>query len=72
MNSCELKAQGIHAGYQGGKDILSGVDLAAQPGEVTTLIGPNGCGKSTLLKTLSKILRPRQEACASVSWMCIP
>ena len=60
MNSCELKAQGIHAGYQGGNDILSGVDLAAQPGEVTTLIGPNGCGKSTLLKTLSKILRPRQ------------
>ena len=57
---CSLQATGIHAGYKDGEDILSGVDLHARAGEVTTLIGPNGCGKSTLLKTLSKILAPRQ------------
>lgn len=60
MKDREITATGIHAGYKDGEDILSGVDLVARPGEITTLIGPNGCGKSTLLKTLSKILRPRQ------------
>ena len=60
MKDREITATGIHAGYKDGDDILSGVDLVAHPGEITTLIGPNGCGKSTLLKTLSKILRPRQ------------
>jgi iron complex transport system ATP-binding protein len=35
----------------GRKKILHGVNLTAENGKMTGIIGPNGCGKSTLLKT---------------------
>lgn len=44
----------------GGKEILHGVDLTAEHGRMTGIIGPNGCGKSTLVKTVFGIVR-RQE-----------
>ena len=40
----ELRA--VTAGY-GGADVVKGISLRFQPGEVTVLAGPNGCGKST-------------------------
>ncbi|MGK2948461.1 MAG: Fe-S cluster assembly ATPase SufC [Acidimicrobiales bacterium] len=40
------------AGVEGAADILNGVDLVVQPGEVHALMGPNGSGKSTLASTL--------------------
>ncbi|MFC4051134.1 metal ABC transporter ATP-binding protein [Actinomadura syzygii] len=35
-----------------GRDVLSGVDLRVEPGDVLAVVGPNGAGKSTLVKAL--------------------
>ena len=42
----------------GRREILHGIDLDVQPGEVLALIGPNGAGKSTLFRALSGELEP--------------
>lgn len=54
-----LSAQDITGGYTA-VDILHGVNLRLQSGEIVSIIGPNGAGKSTLLKTIFGILVPRQ------------
>ncbi|SFU59398.1 ABC transporter ATP-binding protein [Alicyclobacillus macrosporangiidus] len=42
----------------GTKEILSGVSLTVQPGEIAGVLGPNGAGKSTLFRILSGIVPP--------------
>ena len=55
-----LEVKNVVAGYGNGPDILKGVDLTAQEGQVQCIIGPNGAGKSTLLKAICGMLRPRK------------
>lgn len=38
--------------------LVSGVDLAIEPGKFTAIVGPSGCGKSSLLYLLGLIDRP--------------
>lgn len=52
-----FRTEGLSAGY-GRKVVLSGAEITADRGRITTLIGPNGCGKSTLLRTAAKQLEP--------------
>ena len=52
-----LKILNLKAGY-GSIQILRGVSLEIEEGEVVTLIGANGAGKSTLMKTVCGILSP--------------
>ncbi len=52
-----LKAEGLKVGFNG-RDVLNGVSIAFQPGEVTAIIGPNGAGKSTLIDCLGWLRRP--------------
>ncbi|EKE73607.1 ABC transporter ATP-binding protein [Oceanibaculum indicum] len=46
----------------GGRSVLSGVDVAAGPGELVGLLGPNGAGKTTLLRALSGLQAPQAGA----------
>ena len=52
-----ITARGLTAGF-GGQQVLQGVDLALEPGEIVTIVGPNGSGKSTLLRVLAWALSP--------------
>lgn len=47
-----LEARGVVAGYIPGVDILTGVDLSLDEGELVGIIGPNGAGKSTFIKAV--------------------
>jgi len=52
-----IKVLNLETGY-GRIQILRGVSLEIQKGEIVTLIGANGAGKSTLMKTICGILLP--------------
>src|SRR2546428_3182357 len=54
-----LEVHDIHAGY-GKMEILKGVSLRVETGQVVSIIGPNGAGKSTVFKTLFGLLPVRQ------------
>ncbi|WP_460510455.1 ABC transporter ATP-binding protein [Frigoribacterium salinisoli] len=41
-----------------GRDVLRGVDLAIEPGEIVAVLGPSGCGKSTLLRQVAGLDSP--------------
>jgi branched-chain amino acid transport system ATP-binding protein len=82
--SAVLAAEQVSAGY-GGREVLTGLDLALGEGEVLCLVGHNGAGKSTLLKLLfglhgacagtvrlrgqAIVPRPKEMAAAGVAYV---
>ena len=57
MNKAILECNGIAAGYVKGLNILQGIDLVVNDGEIVSIIGPNGAGKSTLLKAIMSLIK---------------
>ncbi|GHC74841.1 ABC transporter ATP-binding protein [Streptomyces flavofungini] len=50
-----LTARDIHKAY-GRHQVLRGVDLTVEPGQLVAVVGENGSGKSTLLKSIAGTL----------------
>ena len=48
-----LTLQQIRKTYDGGAEVIKGVDLEVRDGEFMVFVGPSGCGKSTLLRMIA-------------------
>ena len=57
MSDAILSVESLEAGY-GEVQVLWGISLAAQAGQLTTVVGANGVGKTTSLRAISGSLRP--------------
>ncbi|MBC7993762.1 MAG: ATP-binding cassette domain-containing protein [Rhizobacter sp.] len=52
-----LRVDGLHKRF-GGVEVLKGVDLVAQAGDVISVLGSSGSGKSTLLRCINLLEKP--------------
>ncbi len=52
-----IKAQGITKSF-GTLQVLRGIDLSVEKGEVVSIVGPSGAGKTTLLQILGTLDKP--------------
>lgn len=55
-----LEIRDVLAGYLPDVNVLQGINIHVEPGELVCMIGPNGAGKSTVLRTISGLLTPSQ------------
>lgn len=58
MTDTILDIHGLYGGYGAG-DILQGVDLSADRGEMVAVVGRNGVGKTTLMKAIMGLVAVR-------------
>ena len=53
-----LEVQDLYVSY-GMMEVLHGVDIKVQDGELISVIGPNGAGKTTLIKAIMGLVKPK-------------
>jgi polar amino acid transport system ATP-binding protein len=49
-----VRSEGVHKSF-GHLEVLKGIDLEVQPGEVMCIVGPSGSGKSTFLRCINHL-----------------
>jgi polar amino acid transport system ATP-binding protein len=54
MSAPMVTAEGVHKRF-GRLEVLKGISLEVQPGEVVCIIGPSGSGKSTFLRCINHL-----------------
>jgi len=54
-----LRMEDVVSGY-GSMEVLHGISLEVEEGQIVTLLGPNGSGKTTLLRTVFGVVNPWQ------------
>ncbi len=57
MSESIISIKNLHK-YFGENEVLKGIDLEIQQGEVVVIIGPSGSGKSTFLRTMNLLEEP--------------
>ena len=50
-----LEVEDLHIAY-GGLEVVRGVSLSVEPGEIITILGSNGAGKTTILRCLAGLI----------------
>lgn len=55
-----LDIQDLYVGYYADLHILRGLNIKAEKGKITTILGANGVGKSTMLKAIYGFLHPQK------------
>ena len=53
-----IRFEGVRFAYDGDKPALDGLDLTAEAGKVTALVGASGAGKSTVFNLLPRFYEP--------------
>jgi ABC-type multidrug transport system fused ATPase/permease subunit len=54
----DVRFQDVHFSYGTGSEVLRGVDLDVNPGEIVAVCGPTGVGKTSLLNLLPRFYDP--------------
>jgi ABC-type multidrug transport system fused ATPase/permease subunit len=55
-----VRFEGVHFSYLTGAEVLAGLDLSLEPGEIVAVCGPTGAGKTSLLNLLPRFYDPTQ------------
>ncbi len=71
--SVYLDIKDLHLSY-GSVDVLKGVALAVEQGDVIALTGPSGCGKTSLLRCVAGFEKPQKGSiqCGGIDLLPLP
>lgn len=53
-----IEFKNVKKNFNSGVDVIKGINLTIEDGELFVLIGPSGCGKTTTLKMINKLIKP--------------
>ncbi len=54
----DVRFEDVRFEYEAGKEVLHGMELHAEPGTVTALVGSSGSGKSTIIGLIAAFYKP--------------